>query len=74
MPAHHWVSRTIDTSSRAGGTCKNVFRAQDVQVTDNENLFAIGDSFMSIWYTVYDRGQNRIGFAKARHQSDEALI
>ena len=74
IPSEYWVSRTIDNKSRAGGTCKNVFRAQDVKVTDNENLFAIGDSFMSVWYTVFDRGQDRIGFAKARHQSEEALI
>ena len=35
LPAHHWVSRTIDYNSRTGGTCKSVFRAQDVKVTDN---------------------------------------
>lgn len=56
LPAHHWVSRAIDYRIKAGGTCKNVFRSQDVKTTDHENLFAIGDSFMSIWYTVFDRG------------------
>lgn len=29
-------------------------------------LFVLGDTFMRKYYTVFDRDQNKIGFAKAK--------
>lgn len=64
---HHWVRRRIDSQNQLGGTCSSVFRGSDIQMTGHENLFAIGDVFMQLWFTIFDRDQDRIGFAKAVH-------
>ena len=33
------------------------------------NMFIVGDLFMQKYYTIFDRDQNRIGMAKAHHNS-----
>lgn len=39
----------------------------------SENMFIVGDAFMSIFYTVFDRDQNRVGLAKAVHKGNEDM-
>jgi len=68
------MRRKISDSDPQGGKCKNMFRAQDVQMKGNENLFAIGDVFMQVYFTIFCRDTDRIGFAKAVHKSDEVLL
>ena len=38
-----------------------------------QNLFIVGDLFMSEYYTIFDRDNNRIGIAKAKHNHDEII-
>lgn len=37
-------------------------------------MMAIGDVFMQIYFTVFDRDYDRIGFAKAVHNTHEAIL
>ena len=34
-------------------------------------MFIVGDTFMSLFFTIYDRDNNRVGIAKARHDCEE---
>jgi len=34
--------------------------------------FILGDVFIREWYQIYDFGQNRVGFAHAKHDSPPA--
>ncbi|KAL0967228.1 hypothetical protein UPYG_G00249450 [Umbra pygmaea] len=46
--------------------CFSGFQAEDMPSSLGP-VWILGDIFLSEYYSVYDRGQDRVGFAKARH-------
>ena len=44
------------------GLCFSVFMGIDVPAPAGP-LYIVGDAFLRAWYTVYDMGKNRVGFA-----------
>ncbi|KAI8867883.1 peptidase A1 [Ramicandelaber brevisporus] len=48
---------------RSGGRCITAFSAG----SPIPNLWVVGDVFMRAYYTVYDMGNHRVGFAVAKH-------
>jgi hypothetical protein len=38
-----------------------------------QNMFIIGDLFMTVYYSAFDRDNNMIGFAKAKHTQPEVV-
>ncbi|KAK6292368.1 hypothetical protein J4Q44_G00369520 [Coregonus suidteri] len=48
--------------------CFSGFQADDLP-SSVDPLWILGDVFLSEFYSIYDRGQDRVGFAKARHTS-----
>ncbi|XP_074554218.1 nothepsin [Halichoeres trimaculatus] len=50
--------------------CFSGFQAVDI-VTSEGPLWILGDVFLSEYYSVFDRGQDRVGFAQARHPAEE---
>lgn len=70
------------TDGSTTSTCKSKVGNLDVGQPGLEKLFIGGDSFMQIFYTVFDRTENaedgygmgRVGFAKAKHTAPEELV
>ena len=74
IPSSHWMSKEIDSKNTAGnGTCKHTIGTLDVGQTGLDNLFIGGDMFMQIYYTVFDRNLDMVGFGKANHTAPEIL-
>nr|XP_046191144.1 LOW QUALITY PROTEIN: cathepsin D-like [Oncorhynchus gorbuscha] len=46
--------------------CFSGFQGEDLH-SSTDPLWILGDVFLSDYYSIYDRGQDRVGFAKARH-------
>jgi len=47
----------------SGNICVTPFIPADFTGPSNKPLWILGDAFLSFYYSVYDYGNNRIGFA-----------
>jgi len=48
------------------GTCVLAMSGTDFQDNEGQSVWILGDVFMRPWYTIFDVGNNRLGFAKSR--------
>ncbi|MEE6480551.1 hypothetical protein FKM82_012608 [Ascaphus truei] len=54
----------IKEQSSRSSVCLSGFQAMDIS-TKSGHLWILGDIFMSKYYSVFDRGHDRVGFAKS---------
>ena len=74
IPSHHWMTKEVDSKGSDGeGNCKHSIGTLDVGQTGLDNLFIGGDVFMQLYYTVFDRKLDMVGFGKAVHTAPEIL-
>ncbi|KAJ2936937.1 hypothetical protein H1R20_g173, partial [Candolleomyces eurysporus] len=48
------------------GTCISAFQGMDINLPDGSSIWIVGDAFLRKYYTVYDLGNDAVGFADAR--------
>ena len=72
IPSHHWMTRTSGMYG-SSGDCSAAIQKLDVGQDGLDDLFIGGDLFMQMWYTVFDRDNDRVGFAPAAHTHCEKV-
>ncbi len=54
--------------------CMTSISSLDIYQKGQENLFILGDSFMQLFYTIFDRDSDRVGLAKSRIYNKELKL
>jgi len=67
------MQREVNTKDDTGDKCENTIGTLDVGQQGLNNLFIGGDVFMQIYYTIFDRNYDMVGFAKAKHTAPEIV-
>jgi len=73
LPSHHWMKRSVDALNPTINTCMSKFRPLTINANNNQNMFILGNTFMQLFYTVFDRQNNRVGFGTAVHKANEIV-
>jgi hypothetical protein len=65
LTAAQYIYSEIDPSNNNSISCHLAIFAFDVYNEHGDLLWILGDAFMSHYYTTFDAGKRRIGFAKS---------
>lgn len=66
ISSSHFMERFQDKSGQY--ICEFTIAELDIGQDDQENLFILGDAFMQLYYSVFDRESDEVCFAKALHK------
>lgn len=65
VPSHHFMEKYINVFEFGDSVCSTSIVPLDIEQNGQSDLFIVGDSFMQIYYSIFDRDNDRVGLAKA---------
>lgn len=54
--------------------CLSIISPLGLKSYSEKDIFLLGDTFMQLFYTVFDRENDRVGFAKSKHTEKEEEV
>ena len=66
IPSHHFMEQYNDVYEPGDVVCMTSITDLDIMQEGQANLFIVGDAFMQLYYTIFNRQSNTVGLAKSR--------
>ncbi len=66
VPSHHFMDFYKDVYEVGDQYCMTSISTLDIFQTGQQNLFILGDAFMQMYYSIFDRDNDRVGLAKSK--------
>lgn len=74
IPSHHWNERAVLSKENLdSGICGSTIGELTIHQQGQQNLFIIGDAFMQVYYSIFDRDNDQVGLVMAHHETPEQL-
>lgn len=74
IPSHHFMETYGSVYGPNDAVCMTSISNLDIFQKGQDNLFILGDSFMQMFYTIFDRDNDRVGLAKSRINKAETSM
>lgn len=71
LPSHHFMKKFVDINEKEDSVCMSSIKPLNIKKEGQENLFVVGDIFMQIYYSIFDRDNDRVGLARAVTKGQE---
>lgn len=68
------MKRVVNAVDSTKSQCESKFKPLSIAAEGNGNMFILGNTFMQLFYTVFDRDNDRVGFATAVHKQNELVV
>lgn len=66
LPSNQFMSHATDVMEPGDSICFSNISKLDILQKGQADLFVLGDAFMQMFYTIFDRDNDRVGFARSR--------
>jgi hypothetical protein len=66
LPSHHFMEAYQNVYEPGDKYCMTSISSLDIYQTGQQNLFILGEAFMQMYYSIFDRDLDRVGLAKSK--------
>ena len=74
VPSHHFMDVYRNVYKKGDSYCMTSITTLDIYQKGQQNLFILGDAFLQMFYSIFDRDNDQVGLAKSKIYHSEKRL